>query len=131
MDDAKFVGCGALVTLAFLFALVFATVDASYSKGSRVGHVVKLSEKGLVCKTTEGELILDGAAVIKTEHGTSGVWEFTVKDPAIAKQIEDAMKRGDRVELQYNQLWHTSACWGSTSYSVVGVVVGTPEKKLP
>jgi hypothetical protein len=75
----------------------------------------KISSKGWICKTWEGELslvALPGAAPEK--------FYFTVRDEAVAKQVEGAM--GQRVTLQYEQ--HKglpSSCFGETDYFVTAV----------
>lgn len=75
----------------------------------------KLSRKGWICKTWEGELSLiaiPGAAPEK--------FYFTVREDAVAKQLEALM--GKRVSLQYEQ--HKglpTSCFGETDYFVSGV----------
>jgi hypothetical protein len=102
--------------VAVLFAAyVFIAFSWSYSEGERAGFMQKLSSKGWVCKTWEGELSLiaiPGAAPEK--------FLFTVRDATIAAQIETTM--GKRVSLRYEQ--HKglpTSCFGETDYFVVGV----------
>ena len=47
-----------LVPLALVALYTWATLTWVYSSGERAGYVQKLSEKGWVCKTFEGELVL-------------------------------------------------------------------------
>ena len=107
-----------LVVLAAcaVFALyVYAALHWSYSQGERAGFLQKVSHKGWICKTWEGELslvALPGAAPEK--------FFFTVRDDAVAAQVNAAA--GKRVSLQYEQ--HKglpSSCFGDTDYFVVGV----------
>ncbi len=98
------------------FALyVYAALHWSYSQGERAGFLQKVSHKGWICKTWEGELslvALPGAAPEK--------FFFTVRDDAVATQVNAAA--GKRVSLQYEQ--HKglpSSCFGDTDYFVVGV----------
>jgi len=50
---------GGVLTLAASSALyVLFTLNFAYSKGERVGFVQKLSRRGWVCKTNEGELAM-------------------------------------------------------------------------
>lgn len=112
-----FLSLGALlVTAAALFVLyVMLALSWSYSKGERAGFLQKVSEKGWVCKTWEGELSLvslPGAAPEK--------FLFTVRDALVAKQVNAAA--GKRVTLAYEQ--HKglpTSCFGDTDYFVVGV----------
>jgi hypothetical protein len=87
----------------------------AYSEGERAGYVQKFSRKGYVCKTWEGELAMT------TVPGTAPtLWVFTVRDPAIVRQIQDAV--GKRVALHYTEhIGVPTACFGDTPYYVDGV----------
>lgn len=99
-----------------LFALyIFIALRWSYSTGERAGFLQKVSNKGWICKTWEGELSLvaiPGAAPEK--------FLFTVRDEAVAQKISAAA--GKRVTLNYEQ--HKglpTSCFGDTDYFVTGV----------
>jgi len=104
------VGAIALFTLYIYIAL-----NWSYSSGERAGFLQKVSHKGWICKTWEGELSLvamPGAAPEK--------FLFTVRDEAIAQKVSAAA--GKRVTLNYEQ--HKglpSSCFGDTDYFVVDI----------
>ncbi len=87
----------------------------SYSTGERVGYIQKMSKKGWVCKTWEGEL-----AMLNQPGVPAQIFEFTVRDEAVAQNI---MKyAGQRVSLTYSQ--HRgipTRCFGETEYFVTGV----------
>jgi len=114
--NAKRIG---LIVLALVIVLpllyTWAMLSWSYSTGERAGWLQKLSHKGVICKTDEGELSLiavPGAAPEK--------FLFTVRDPEVAKKIEDLM--GRRVSLHYEQkVGLPTSCFGDTSYFVTGV----------
>jgi hypothetical protein len=102
----------ALVTMV-LYTLF--TLNFSYSKGDRVGFVQKLSKRGWICKTDEGDL-----AMVNMPGQSAQMFEFTVRDDAVAKQIESYA--GHRVVLTYEE--HRgipSSCFGDTSYFVTSV----------
>lgn len=103
-----------------LFALyTWAVLSWSYSSGERAGYVQKLSEKGFLCKTYEGELILVSMPGTQAEK-----FYFTVKDPKIAQKINETV--GKRVRLTYEQhIGVPSTCFGETSYYVNDVKVVT------
>jgi hypothetical protein len=99
-----------------LFALyIYIALNWSYSTGERAGFLQKVSNKGWICKTWEGELSLvamPGAAPEK--------FLFTVRDEAVAQKVSAAA--GKRVTLNYEQ--HKglpTTCFGDTDYFVVGV----------
>ena len=76
---------------------------------------VKLSQKGWVCKTYEGELILVSMPGTQAEK-----FAFTVRDKNVAKKIDETV--GKRVRLVYEE--HKgipTSCFGETSYFVQDV----------
>lgn len=87
----------------------------SYSEGERVGILQKLSRKGWVCKTYEGELALYVISGV-----TPTIWNFTVRDAAVAQRLNDAL--GQRVRLHYTEHRGVpSSCIGETGYFVDNV----------
>jgi hypothetical protein len=104
------------VVLGFV-AYTWVTLNFSYSYGERAGFMQKLSKKGWLCKSWEGELslvALPGAAPEK--------FEFSVRDDAVAQRINAAV--GQRVALTYEQ--HKgipTSCFGDTEYFVTDVKV--------
>jgi hypothetical protein len=101
-----------IVPIALLALYTWATLTYVYSSGERAGYVQKLSEKGWVCKTWEGELVLVSMPGTQAEK-----FPFTVRDAAIAKRINDTV--GKRVRLIYEE--HKGIptdCFGETGYFV-------------
>lgn len=87
----------------------------SYSDGERSGYVQKLSNKGWLCKTWEGEL-----AMVSIPGSMPEKFRFTVRDRSVAEQINKTV--GRRVSLVYEQ--HKglpTTCFGETEYFVVSV----------
>jgi hypothetical protein len=77
--------------------------------------VQKFSSKGWVCKSWEGEL-----AMVNMPGAMPEIFRFTVRDDAVAQQINDSL--GNRVVLHYEQ--HPAiptTCFGETDYFVVSV----------
>lgn len=102
-----------LITAWFIFAWHW-----SYSEGERAGWVQKLSRKGWICKTWEGEQALVSLP------GTSSVekFQFTVHDEATAAAINKVM--GRRVNLHYEEkVGLPGSCFGETRYFVTGVTL--------
>ena len=107
---------GVVVVLLLLFAAyVWITLHWNYSAGERTGWVQKLSRKGWICKTWEGELsmiAMPGAAPEK--------FVFTVPEDRIADRINRLA--GHRVALDYEQkVGVPTSCFGDTEYFVTGV----------
>jgi len=102
---------------------------SGYSTGNRVGHVTKLSYKGVVNKSWEGELVMGGSRALAEGGVVGNVWAFTV-DKTNTKVIEDlqrAMDRGQLVRLSYEEGRQTPMA-GDTPYRITAVTVVTPEK---
>jgi len=109
-----------LVLVFVLPGCVFAawawiTLHVSYSEGERAGYVQKISKKGWVCKTWEGELAMS------TFPGTAPqIFTFSVRDDAVAEKIENAA--GQRVALRYQQhKFVPSRCFAETEYFITSV----------
>ena len=84
----------------------------SYSDGERVGILQKLSHKGWLCKTTEGELALYVVSGVAPQ-----IWTFTVRDAAVSRALNAQL--GERVRLHYNEhVGLPSSCFGDTRYFV-------------
>ena len=107
-----------LVTLVAVVVLYFtAALKWSYSTGERAGWVQKLSKKGWVCKTWEGEL-----AMVSLPGSTPEKFHFTIFDDDVADTISKAM--GKRVSLHYEEkVGLPSSCFGETRHYVTGVTV--------
>jgi len=122
-----------LVALVAAVALYFAAVLSwSYSTGDRAGWVQKLSKKGWICKTWEGEL-----ALVSLPGSTPEKFLFTIHDDAVAEQVTQVM--GKRVTLHYDEkVGLPTTCFGDTRHFVnkvtvsdqiplaTGVIVQTP-----
>lgn len=108
-----------LIFLVFPVALfagyTWVTLHYVYASGERAGYVQKISLKGWLCKTWEGELAMT------TVPGTAPqIWEFSVRDDATARQIQESA--GQRVALSYDQHKGVpTSCFGETEYFVSGV----------
>ena len=108
-----------LILLVFppvvLTGYTWVTLHYAYSSGERSGYVQKISKKGWLCKTWEGELAMT------TVPGTAPqIFQFSVRDDATADRIEQAV--GQRVALSYQQHRGVpSTCFGETEYFVTGV----------
>ncbi len=105
-----------------IFSLwAWVTLGYVYSTGERAGYVQKLSKKGWLCKTWEGEL----AMVNLPGSVTPQIFNFTVRNDSIAKVLEQDL--GKRVSLTYEQHRGVpSSCFGETEYFVSNVRIVGP-----
>ena len=112
----------AILGLVVLIALIFSAytwiaLSWSYSTGERAGLMQKISRKGWLCKTWEGELLLTSMPGAIPEK-----FEFTVRDDELAKQIVE--HTGQRLVLTYAQHKGVpSSCFGDTEYFVEKMTV--------
>jgi len=109
---------GILVIGGVLFAgYVWVMLSWSYADGERAGWVQKLSKKGYMCKTWEGEM-----AMVSLPGSVPEKFIFTVRDQRVADQIAAVM--GRRVSLSYEEhIGLPSSCFGETTYFVNAVKV--------
>jgi len=113
-------GLYAVLGLVLLPAIGFAawvwiTLNYSYSTGERSGHLQKISSKGWVCKTWEGEIVLTTQPGVPPQ-----IFTFSVRDEAVAQQLVNAA--GRRVSLSYDQHRGVpTTCFGETEYYVTRV----------
>jgi len=93
----------------------WATLSYNYSDGERAGYVQKLSRKGWICKTWEGEL-----ALVNLPGAMPEIFHFSVRDDDVAKRIQQSV--GKRVALSYEQhIGIPTTCFGDTQYFVVNI----------
>jgi hypothetical protein len=100
------------------FALwTWAALSYTYSSGERAGYLQKLSNRGWICKTWEGEL-----ALVNLPGAMPEVFHFSVRSDAAVKQLQAAL--GKRVVLHYDQhVGVPTSCFGETSYFITSVSV--------
>ena len=91
----------------------------TYSEGTRAGDLIKISKKGYVFKTHEGQLKLGGIDLANPQEGLSDTWSFSVNDDSIVKQLEKL--QGQKVVLLYKEINYSMPWQGDTNYYIVGV----------
>jgi hypothetical protein len=108
-------GAVGLIVVVVLIAAgyTYGALHWAYSSGERVGYVQKLSKKGWLCKTWEGELTMSPVPSAIPEK-----FFFTVRDEAIAQQMNQGL--GKRVSLSYEQHKGVpTVCFGDSEFFVV------------
>ena len=115
-----------ILPLLLLIAYTWFVLSWSYSRGERAGYVQKLSQRGWLCKTWEGEI-----ALVTIPGTVAEKFEFSVRSDEVAAKINAAM--GQRATLDYEQhIGVPSSCFGDTEYFVTGVrVVADPVNPAP
>lgn len=119
-----------LIVPLILFALyVWFVLSWSYSSGERAGYLQKLSKRGWLCKTWEGEL-----ALVTMPGTVAEKFLFTVRSDELAQRLNAAV--GQRVTLDYEQhIGLPTSCFGDTQYFISDVRVvpdiGSPGTDVP
>ena len=115
-----------LITYVLLLVVLFGIgyvlyCNYTYSSGTRTGVLVKVSEKGFVFKTYEGQLNLGGFST-DVESGMIGnVWNFSVTNDAVYKKIQTL--EGKKVKLSYREKNKAMPWQGDTNYFIEDVVL--------
>jgi len=105
---------GGLIGLPALLLAAWTVIALSYtySRGDRAGYIQKLSKKGWICKTWEGEL-----AMVNIPGAMQERFPFTVRSDSLARAMNAMM--GSQVSLTYEE--HRGvpgSCFGETNYFV-------------
>ena len=110
------------VALLGVAGFTFLTLHWSYSEGERAGYVQKLSRRGFVCKTWEGEM-----AMVTMPGTVAEKFLFTIPSDAVAARVNAAV--GKRMALHYEQhKWIPNSCFADTEYWVTAVKIAEDAK---
>jgi hypothetical protein len=96
-----------VIALIALFVVGLLLLDSfNYAVGERAGVISKLSQKGIACWTTEGQLAQPNfsrsSALRSRNDAIDNTFYFSVPDPNVRKQLEN-IPPGSAVALQYVQ----------------------------
>ncbi len=118
-----------VVILSLMILTHTMEAHADYSNGWRFGEIIKLSEKGWVNKSFEGQMMMGANSTpwaIITPDGDGGhtetlknPWAFSITDQAIANQVN--AKLGDYAVLKYTQSHIHNPLATDTDYDIVEV----------
>ena len=105
-----------LIVPAVIFgAWAWVTLNYSYSKGDRAGYIQKLSRKGWLCKTWEGEL-----AMVNLPGAMPEIFHFSVRNDSIARVLQRNI--GKRVLLAYEEHRGVpTSCFAETPYYITNM----------
>jgi hypothetical protein len=105
------------LTITGIVLLILFIFYGNFSGGERVGKIIKISNKGYIFKTWEGQL--------NTGEIKHSIWEFSVKpsDKEIVENLSAAMKSGYRVSLHYNEKYVSVPFLGDTKNFITEVEV--------
>lgn len=112
---------GAVVVLALGFlCLMYWGV---YDEGVRAGIVLRISKKGVIFKTYEGQLNVQTFGAIRGAHPITEVFDFSVQgdEVEVIGDLQDAALSGERVNLHYVARYAAFPWRGDTKYFITRV----------
>lgn len=89
--------------------------DYTISEGTRTGLLFKISKKGVVFKTYEGQLHLTGSMMITTQS----TWDFSAKNAKVYEELQKL--EGKNVKCYYREKVDAFPWEGDTDYIVYKV----------
>ena len=110
------------IAIAMSSIFIAFVIYANFSDGKRAGEIIKMSKKGLVIKTFEGQLNTGGFSDAGGDI-TSSIWHFSVKpsETEVMEEIDKALDGGYRVKLYYREKYVRLFFLGDTKYFVYKV----------
>ena len=101
-----------LIPAVVIALWIWVAMGYTYASGNRAGYVQKISKKGWLCKTWEGEL-----AMANLPGTMPQIFSFTVRNDSVANVLEQTI--GKQVSVTYEQ--HRglpTSCFGETEYFI-------------
>jgi uncharacterized membrane protein YqiK len=102
-----------IVILLILVAIIYWFYYNVYSEGERKGTLIKITKKGNVFKTVEGEMWLSCRQVVNTEK-----FYFSIISSSIADSLMNL--QDECLQVTYKQYRKTLPWRGETQYIIVG-----------
>ena len=116
-----------VLIIAIILGLLFVSYMyfGTYSHGDRVGRVMKISEKGLIFKTYEGQLNMKGFGAVQSSNVFSETFEFSVKksNTEVVEKIQQAMNEGNDVKISYTEHYWKVPWRGDTKHFVTDLTI--------
>lgn len=103
---------------AILFSFYYWAV---YDEGVRAGMVLRVSKKGMIFKTYEGQLNLNTFGALKGTSTMAESFDFSVTDEQVVEELQAVALSGERVNLHYIKRYVAFPWRGDTKYFVTKV----------
>jgi len=118
------------IALILLIGWITFLYYGTYSEGVRAGTVIKLSRKGVLFKTWEGQLNIRSFGAVNSNNSLSETFEFSIESDQehIIKTLEEVSLSGERVNLHYIERYRVLPWRGSTRYFITKIE-RSPQKK--
>ena len=117
----KYLGWFIFVLLIILVAFIYWKYFFTYSEGNRAGLLQKFSNKGVIFKTYEGEMILSSVRSSADIALASEKFLFSVPSEEVAKKLDQI--QGEYIVVHYKEKKGALPWNGDTRYLVDSVRV--------
>jgi hypothetical protein len=109
-----------LLAIVIIAVAIFSyIVFGHYSDGYRGGSLIKISNKGIIFKTIEGQLNVGTFLDNGVNKPLSPIWDFSVKgDKALIEKLDQAILTNKRVKLHYKEMFVKLPWRGDSQYIV-------------
>ena len=104
-------------------ALSMALAGCSYSvsDGYRIGHIQKVTSKGIFNKVIEVELSTEGMKANQIDGRLASVWTFNVLNTDVVKQLDEAGTKP--IKVHYKQWLWKNPIYMTSSYEATKIEV--------
>ena len=112
-----------IILLAILLGVFSFLYWGTYDEGIRAGTVLRISKKGVIWKTYEGQLGLESFGALKKVSPLAETFDFSVErgNDSIVRLLEYVALSGDRINLRYFKRYMVFPWRGKTKYFVTCV----------
>jgi len=112
-----------LIAAILIAAIVVFLTYVNYSEGTRAGFVIKVSKKGVVFKTWEGQLNLQSFGAANLNNSFSEVFDFSIPkgDTALYRLLQDVSLTGERINMHYTEKLIKLPWNGDTKYFITKI----------
>ncbi len=105
-----------VIVLIVIWFIYYFICGMAYSEGTRSGVLTKVSKKGYIFKTYEGDMNLGGIAQGDGTLMPNNIFKFSVTQDSIYNKLESL--QGKKVVLTYKQVIHNFFWQGETDYFI-------------
>lgn len=106
-----------LIIIIGIFSFLYFGI---YDEGVRAGTVVRVSKKGVVFKTYEGQLNLQSFGALKGTTPFAETFDFSIEKSKkdVVRELEAVSLSGERVNLHYIKRYMKFPWRGNTKYFI-------------
>ena len=108
------------ILVVILLAVMAFFYFGTYSEGIRSGSMIKVSKRGTIFKTYEGQLNVNAFGAVKGKGGLNESFEFSIpNNPELFDKIDGLI--GQPVKLYYEEKYFLFPWLGETKYLVTKI----------